>query len=65
LSKFDLFLKFAPIKKEISTTFPQFQAIKDATGVYGSEAVQIKENLQMVQFFKAFTKNLVLKNVRI
>jgi hypothetical protein len=33
-------LKFRSNKKEISTTFPRFQAIKDATGMYGNEAVK-------------------------
>jgi hypothetical protein len=50
LCKFDLFfyliifqLKKFLRKKEISTTFPQFQAFNDATGVYENETVQIKE----------------------
>jgi hypothetical protein len=35
--------KFAPIKKK-STTLSQIQTIKDATGVYENEAVQLRVN---------------------
>jgi hypothetical protein len=38
-------LKICSDKKEISTTLSQIQAIKDATGVYENETVQLRVNL--------------------
>jgi hypothetical protein len=38
-------LKICSDKKEIFTTLSQIQAIKDATGVYENEAVQLRVNL--------------------
>jgi hypothetical protein len=40
-----LILKICSDKKEISTNLSQIQAIKDVTGVYENEAVQLRVNL--------------------